>query len=81
MTKQKWGAVVFYLVLIAAAVMLAPGTATTVIVWFLGVTLIAHVIEFLVKFGVMKQAGGSMAGHFVQTLLFGFMHWRPLEKK
>jgi hypothetical protein len=29
----------------------------------------------------MQAAGGSMLNHFVQTILFGFMHWRPLEQQ
>ena len=42
-------------------------------------TLAAHVTEFFVKRPVMKAAGGSMGHHFVQTLIYGFFHWKPLE--
>jgi hypothetical protein len=27
----------------------------------------------------MEAAGGSMGHHFVQTLIYGFFHWKPLE--
>ena len=43
------------------------------------VTLLAHVVEFFVKRSVMEAAGGSMAQHFLQTLIYGLFHWKPLE--
>ncbi len=43
-------------------------------------TLLAHVVEFVVKRPVMAAAGGSMAHHFVQTLIYGLFHWKPLEE-
>ncbi|HEB87985.1 MAG TPA: hypothetical protein ENI85_00285 [Deltaproteobacteria bacterium] len=44
-------------------------------------TLAAHVVEFVVKRPVMEAAGGSMVHHFVQTLIYGLFHWKPLEAK
>lgn len=41
--------------------------------------LAAHVVEFVVKRPVMEAAGGSMGRHFVQTLIYGLLHWKPLE--
>jgi hypothetical protein len=29
----------------------------------------------------MQAAGGSMAHHFVQTLIYGLFHWKPLEDR
>jgi hypothetical protein len=28
----------------------------------------------------MEAAGGSMGHHFVQTLIYGLFHWKPLEE-
>lgn len=41
--------------------------------------LVAHVVEFFVKRPVMEAAGGSMTHHFIQTLIYGLFHWKPLE--
>ena len=38
-------------------------------------------MEFLVKKSVMERAGGSMGGHFLQTLIYGLFHWKPLEEQ
>jgi hypothetical protein len=45
------------------------------------VTLVAHLGEFLVKRPVLEQTGGSMGHHLVQTLIYGFFHWRPIERR
>jgi uncharacterized membrane protein len=41
--------------------------------------VVAHLVEFVLKKGVMEKAGGSLGHHFVQTMLYGFFHWKPLE--
>jgi len=43
-------------------------------------TLVAHVVEFVIKRPVMEAAGGSMGRHFFQTLIYGLFHWKPLEE-
>lgn len=45
---------------------------------FGGIALV-HVVEFLVKRSVLEKAGGSMGQHFLQTLIYGLFHWKPLE--
>ncbi len=71
---------VLYVALIVAA-LLNPGTQISQwIVWLFIALLIAHVFEFFLKKDVMQAAGGSMGHHFVQTMLFGFIHWKPLVK-
>jgi len=42
--------------------------------------LVVHVGEFIVVRDVFEKAGGSLGHHFVQTLLFGLFHWRPLKE-
>jgi len=46
----------------------------------MGIVLV-HVVEFFVKKGVLEKAGGSMGQHFLQTLIYGLFHWKPLEEQ
>ena len=56
-------------VVLALCMMLASGwIASTARIVFWGMAVI-HVVEFVIKRGVLERAGGSMAGHFLQTLI------------
>jgi uncharacterized protein YhhL (DUF1145 family) len=46
--------------------------------WLLAV---AHVGEFLFFRSTLKSAGGSLAEHFFQTLLFGLFHIREVRDR
>lgn len=71
---------VLYVALIVVA-LLNPGTQISQwVVWLFIALLIVHLVEFFLKKDVMQAAGGSMGHHFVQTMLFGFIHWKPLVK-
>jgi hypothetical protein len=48
--------------------------------WTFVVLLAVHFVECLVKRHVMQAAGGSILNHFLQTMLFGIIHWRPLAR-
>ena len=64
----------------AAAIFLGAGwvaTAGHLVLWGM---LAAHIGEFAIKRPVMEAAGGSMGHHFVQTLIYGLFHWKPLEE-
>ena len=63
----------------AAAILFGSGWVATVGNFVFWVTLAAHLAEFVVKRPVMQAAGGSMGHHFVQTLIYGLFHWKPLE--
>lgn len=63
----------------AAAMFFGSGPVATVGHSAFWLTLAAHLVEFVVKRPVMQAAGGSMAHHFVQTLIYGLFHWKPLE--
>ena len=65
----------------AAAIVLGTGWVATVGHFAFWGTLVAHLAEFVVKRPVMQAAGGSMTHHFVQTLIYGLFHWRPLEER
>jgi uncharacterized protein YhhL (DUF1145 family) len=42
---------------------------------------VIHTIEFFVKKSVLEKAGGSMGQHYVQVLIYGLFHWKPLEEQ
>ena len=63
----------------AAAIFWGAGSISTlghVVFWGM---LATHLAEFAIKRPVMAAAGGSMRRHFVQTLIYGLFHWKPLE--
>ncbi|MFP6662942.1 MAG: hypothetical protein VCC00_01905 [Deltaproteobacteria bacterium] len=80
MSNAKNSVWVLYLVS-ALAMLFADGWMVTAARWVLGLTFTAHFIEFFVKRSVMEKAGGSMGGHFVQTMIYGLFHWKPLENQ
>lgn len=45
---------------------------------FVGIALV-HVVEFLLKKNVLAKAGGSLGQHFLQVMIYGIFHWKPLE--
>jgi hypothetical protein len=65
----------------AAAIVLGSGGVATAGRWVFGLTLVAHLVEFVLKRSVLERAGGSMGRHFVQTMIYGLFHWRPIEKQ
>jgi hypothetical protein len=65
----------------AAAALFGSGPIGTIGRWALVFTLAAHVVEFVVKRPVFERVGGGMGHHFVQTLIYGLFHWRPLEER
>jgi len=42
--------------------------------------ILIHLVEFAAKRHVMTQAGGSMSRHLLLTIVFGLVHWVPLER-
>jgi len=77
---QKQGVWVLWIGSIAAAVF-GSGWTTVIGQWVFGLTFAAHVIEFLVNRSVFERAGGSMGHHFVQTMIYGLYHWKPIKER
>jgi len=55
---------------------LAPYSQTLLIIS--GALLVAHVGEYL---WVRDRLAGVEGNHFLQTLLFGFVHWLPIIRQ
>ena len=64
----------------AVAMTFLSGVLSTVGSTLFWLMVVAHLVEFVLKKGVMQKAGGSLGHHFVQTMLYGFFHWKPLEE-
>ena len=71
---------VIWLLLLAAV--LLPGTAVmfTVGRWLFWILLAAHAIECLLFLPRMRRAPGSLAGHLINTMLFGAFHIKTLPR-
>jgi hypothetical protein len=61
------------------AMVLTDGFLASAGRWLIIILAVVHFAEFVVKRDVMARAGGSMGNHFVQTMIYGFFHWKPLE--
>jgi hypothetical protein len=65
----------------AAAMIFGGGWISTIGQWAFGLTLIAHIVEFIINRSVFQRAGGSMLHHFAQTLIYGLFHWKPIKDR
>ena len=64
----------------AAAIIFGSGWISTAGQFAVWLTLAAHLAEFVVKRPLFERAGGSMGHHFLQTMIYGLFHWKPLEE-
>ena len=64
-----------------AAMVFGTGWLATMGQWVFGLTLLAHIVEFIVLRSLFERAGGSMGHHFVQTLIYGLFHWTPIKQR
>lgn len=62
-----------------AAVLFGSGWVVTAGQFAFGATFLAHVAEYFMKRALFERVGGSAGHHFVQTLIYGLFHWKPLE--
>jgi len=75
---QKQSVLVMWLIFLVGMILGSGWVATLANLAFWAIVLI-HAVEFFVKKGVMEKAGGAMGQHFVQTMIYGLFHWKPLE--
>ena len=62
-----------------AAMFLGSGWVVTAGQFAFGMTFLAHVAEYFMKRPLFERVGGSAGHHFVQTMIYGLFHWKPLE--
>lgn len=80
MTTKKWITLAIYTLLALYAISFHGSTASRVIIWIFIALPVAHLLEYCWVQGMLKEAPGSQANHFIQTLLFGFVHWLPIKQ-
>jgi uncharacterized protein YhhL (DUF1145 family) len=71
---------IYVLAGIGAGLALPPGLIATLRI-VAGVLLLLHVAEVLLAFRFLKRHPGPLVDSIALTLLFGFLHWRPLAKQ
>jgi len=64
----------------ALAMTLGSGWLGTAGQLIFGLLFVAHLAEFVMKREVFTRAGGSMGHHFIQTMIYGLFHWKPIEE-
>lgn len=64
-----------------AMLLLGSGWIATTGQWLIVALLVAHLVEFVVNRQLFEREGGSMGHHFVQTMLFGLLHWKPIKER
>lgn len=79
MSVPKLALLGFWGVLIVVAAV-AGGTLATAARVMLGVLVIGHVAECVIFISRLRQAGGSLPGQLLQTLVFGLFHLRELPR-
>jgi predicted acyltransferase len=80
MTTTKWQALAVYGLMAIASAVFNSTIVVTIIEWIFIGLLAVHLLEFVMVYKVLKASPGPMAGHFLHTLVFGFVHWLPLKK-
>ena len=76
---MKQSVLVLWVVVLAGS-LLGSGAIATVSQVTFALLVVAHIAEFFMKKDILTAAGGSMGNHFVQTLIYGLFHWKPLEE-
>ena len=80
MNTKKWQALAVYGLMAIASAVFNTTIVVTIVEWIFIGLLVVHLLEFLMVYKVLKASPGPMAGHFLHTLVFGFVHWLPLKK-
>lgn len=80
MWAMKQSVLVMWLVLLAG-MLFGSGMVASIANFFFWALVVIHAVEFFVKKSVLEKAGGSMGQHFVQVMIYGLFHWKPLEEQ
>ena len=80
-TINKLGALVLYAATAATYFVALPLLTPEVVHWMrlaIGVLFVAHVVELVVFRSQIALYKGPLVVSMLLTLLFGFLHWKPL---
>jgi uncharacterized protein YhhL (DUF1145 family) len=79
-TVSKAICLAIYLLAVAGAFVALPFGITSVLQKVAVILLLAHVLELLIAFKSVKRYPGPLVDSIALTLLFGFLHWKPLTR-
>lgn len=80
-TSLKVGAIGFYVVTLASLFLGSLAAYSTVLLYITAALAVAHIGEYVLLNKRITKLPGSKSGHFINTLLYGFIHWLPLFKE
>jgi uncharacterized protein YhhL (DUF1145 family) len=78
MNAPKSALLVVWLLCASSFVIATDSTFATWARYVFFLMLAAHLVEFGLFFSKLRQAPGSLATHFFNTLVFGFLHLQAL---
>lgn len=79
-TFLKGSCLAIYLLAIVGS-FAAPASGVTAALQIVAIILLAgHLLEVLVAFKSIKRYRGPLVDSIGLTLLFGFLHWKPLTR-
>ena len=76
----KLSALAIYLLAAFGALLALPENIITPIRYLAVILLLAHVLEMAIALRYIKRHPGPLLDSLALTLLFGFLHWRPLKQ-
>ena len=82
-TKQAWDMVALVLLwtLLVASMILNDGTVASMAKGTIALLVVVHALEFCYAWKILKEdASRMMVEHFLLTMLYGLVHWQPIEK-
>ena len=80
-TYMKAGCLAVYLVAVLGAFAVLPFGIAPAVQYLAAILLALHALEVLVAFRSVRQYPGSLVDSIALTLLFGFLHWKPLARR
>ena len=75
----KASCLAIYLLAVAGAYGVLPSGIASAVQTVAVVLLVLHVLEVLIAFGSIRRYPGPLVDSIALTLLFGFLHWKPLK--
>jgi len=80
-TFMKASCLAVYLLAVVGAVVALPFGIGSAVQGIAAILLVLHALEVLIAFRSVKQYPGPLVDSIALTLLFGFLHWKPLTRR
>ncbi len=80
-TLLKIGVIVLYVATLASLFLGSLAAYSTILLYITAALAVAHMGEYALFNKRIRKLPGSKAGHFINTLLYGFIYWLPLFKE